>query len=87
VSFNDPKYSTPRTTNDGFGGKYGGGKMISVGNSIIPARGRFVREMKLPRIGKAESRISLRPGLVKFDEGDTIANIENDSHKPLTKDE
>jgi hypothetical protein len=41
----------------------------------------------LPSIGKAEKRISLRPGLVKFFEGITISNAEDDSHQILRTEE
>jgi hypothetical protein len=67
-----------------FGGEYPGNNWISVGNETDSAKGTFQSKVSLPRIGKAERRISLRPGLVKFFEGITVANAQNDSGIPLT---
>jgi hypothetical protein len=87
MSFSDPKYPTRKTTNVRFGGKYPGKGLISVGETNDPAHGRFLPEVLLPPIGQAENRTSLRPGLVKFFEGITIAHAEDESHKVLTTED
>jgi hypothetical protein len=63
-----------------------GKQQIAVAANEIPARQSFSPKVELPAAGKCNRRLSLRPGLVKFYEGNTISYAVNGSGQPITSD-
>ncbi|KAA6398400.1 MAG: putative serine/threonine-protein kinase PLK4 [Streblomastix strix] len=67
-----------------FGGNYRGKNKIQVGPNDVATVGSFNPILHLDAPGSAKSRISLRPGLIHFSEGNTISYAVNDKDQPLT---
>jgi hypothetical protein len=63
-----------------------GKQQISVAATESPARQGFTPKVELPAPGKCNRRLSLRPGLVKFYEGNTISYAVNPSGQPITSE-
>jgi Mg-chelatase subunit ChlD len=63
---------------------YEGKKEISVAKTEASAEQCFFPRMDLPSPGKLGHRISLRPGLVRFNEGTTISYAVDKNDNPLT---
>jgi hypothetical protein len=71
-------------TNVRFEGCYYGDQQIAVATNESPACGHFLPTVKLPPPGRNPSRLSLRPGLVTFYEGNTISSAVNPSNQPIS---
>jgi hypothetical protein len=65
---------------------YKGNQQITVAASESPVRQSFSPKVDLPAPGQVKRRISLRPGLIKFYEGNTISYACNSSNEPLTQE-
>jgi hypothetical protein len=63
-----------------------GKKQIFVAATESPACQRFTPKVQLPEPGKCQQRLSLRPGLVNFYEGNTISYAVNPSGEPITNE-
>jgi hypothetical protein len=63
-----------------------GKEQIAVGKSETPTRQSFTPKVELPAPGKCNRRLSLRPGLVKFYEGNTISYAVSRSGQPISSE-
>lgn len=71
------------TTKVRLGGFYEGQQEIRVGETGFPLPGTFLRKKHLDPPGKCTLRMTLRPGLVSFNEGNTISYAVDENHNPL----
>jgi hypothetical protein len=73
----------PQGSNDLFRG-WRGKEQIRVAATEAPERQAFTPKVELPPPGKCNRRLSLRPGLVTFYEGNTISYAVNPSGQPIS---
>ncbi|KAA6362586.1 MAG: hypothetical protein EZS28_041887, partial [Streblomastix strix] len=66
------------------GGNYLGKKQIVVAPTEAALQGHFNPILHLDAPGPAKQRLTLRPGLIKFSEGNTISFAVDDKDQPLT---
>ncbi|KAA6355602.1 MAG: hypothetical protein EZS28_048871, partial [Streblomastix strix] len=66
------------------GGIYDGLNQIQVAPTETALQGHFNPILKLDAPGPAKQRSTLRPGLIKFSEGNTISYAVDDKDQPLT---
>ncbi|KAA6394322.1 MAG: hypothetical protein EZS28_010148, partial [Streblomastix strix] len=66
------------------GGIYDGLNQIQVSPTEAATKGSFNPILKLDAPGPAKQRSTLRPGLIKFSEGNTISFAVDDKDQPLT---
>ncbi|KAA6374901.1 MAG: hypothetical protein EZS28_029573, partial [Streblomastix strix] len=66
------------------GGNYRGKNKIQVAPNEVASIGSFNPILHLDAPGPAKQRFTLRPGLIKFSEGNTISYAVNDKDQPLT---
>ncbi|KAA6403970.1 MAG: hypothetical protein EZS28_000496, partial [Streblomastix strix] len=66
------------------GGNYRGLNQIQVAPTEAASKGSFNPILHLNPPGSAKSRISLRPGLIHFSEGNTISFVVDEKDQPLT---
>jgi hypothetical protein len=82
LSFTDNDRS--RFSDVRLGKNYPGKQQIQVANSNFLSQGTFSPIVNLSQIGSSNHRISLRPGLIRFYEGNTISYAVNSFETPLT---
>ncbi|KAA6391978.1 MAG: putative NEK protein kinase, partial [Streblomastix strix] len=66
------------------GGNYRGLNQIQVAPNEVASIGSFNPILHLDAPGPAKQRLTLRPGLIHFQEGNTISYAVNDKDQPLT---
>jgi hypothetical protein len=83
---NFPNNGRTQRSNVRFSGEWDKRAYINVGPADAPAVKTFTRKTELPPPGRCPVRVSLRPGLVTFFEGITIAAAVNSSRQPLSSE-